>query len=394
MSGTDAATLASGSRLGYKINFTTAGNYNVWALVNTDSSNYNGDSVHVGLDNKYAFTTNGLAASGTGWVWVNLSTASGGATLNIPTGSHELNFWGREDGLIIDRIYLTTSNSTTAPVWPSAPSGVVLSGPAEAAKGSNFDMSYGLSGMDQNIYGQDITFTYDPTQVEFESAESVNPDQVVIVDKAQKQGEVRFIVATLGQNAHLDGSLLNLHWKVKNDTAATASTISLSKGIIADEAGIEKEVDSRSYTVQLSGVVVDKAALLALIADAQSKHDAATEGTGVGQYPAGTKAALQAAIDQAKAVADNTAATQQQVEQAVSSLTAALKTFTDSVITRKPGDTNGDGQYSVGDLGMVAAAYGKTSADSDWNSYKAADLNNDGKIDIEDLAAMARKILE
>ncbi|WP_350340464.1 dockerin type I domain-containing protein [Paenibacillus hexagrammi] len=36
----------------------------------------------------------------------------------------------------------------------------------------------------------------------------------------------------------------------------------------------------------------------------------------------------------------------------------------------------------------------KTSADPDWSSYKNADLNNDGKVDIEDLAAVAKKILE
>ncbi|UJF31394.1 hypothetical protein [Paenibacillus hexagrammi] len=40
----------------------------------------------------------------------------------------------------------------------------------------------------------------------------------------------------------------------------------------------------------------------------------------------------------------------------MNALTAALKTFTDSIITTQPGDTNGDGHYSVGDLGMVAAA--------------------------------------
>ncbi|NHW35692.1 hypothetical protein GQF04_13925 [Paenibacillus aceris] len=66
----------------------------------------------------------------------------------------------------------------------------------------------------------------------------------------------------------------------------------------------------------------------------------------------------------------------------------------DSVITIQPGDVNGDGRYSVGDLGIIAASYGKTSADPNWSSYKNADLNNDGKVDIEDLAALARKILE
>ncbi|MCY9656433.1 endo-1,4-beta-xylanase [Paenibacillus chondroitinus] len=285
------------------------------------------------------------------------------------------------------------ANALTAAV-PVLKPGAVLEGPAEASKEAAFDLNYGLSGMDQNIYAQDLTFTYDPSQLEYVSAESVKPTEVVIVDKTQKRGEVRFLVATTGKNAHLDGSLLKLSWKPKFDTQAAAATISLSKAVVANEVGVEKELQSTSYTVQLNSVVVDKTVLNTLIADAQSKHDAAVVGTQVGQYPVGSKATLQAAINQAKAVANNAAATQYQVEQAVIALNAALQTFNDAVIRTQPGDTNGDGRYSVGDLAIVAAAYGKTSADPDWSSYKNADLNNDGKIDILDLASLARKILK
>ncbi|WP_084403301.1 Ig-like domain-containing protein [Paenibacillus antarcticus] len=43
-----------------------------------------------------------------------------------------MNFWGREDGLAIDRILLTTSSDTTDPVWPLnsvAVTGVTLDKP-------------------------------------------------------------------------------------------------------------------------------------------------------------------------------------------------------------------------------------------------------------------------
>ncbi|BFT71139.1 DUF4073 domain-containing protein [Paenibacillus sp. P36] len=58
------------------------------------------------------------------------------------------------------------------------------------------------------------------------------------------------------------------------------------------------------------------------------------------------------------------------------------------------GDLNGDSKVSIGDLAMVAAAYGKTDADADWNQYKSADINHDKKVDIDDLAAVAAKILK
>jgi beta-galactosidase len=60
----------------------------------------------------------------------------------------------------------------------------------------------------------------------------------------------------------------------------------------------------------------------------------------------------------------------------------------------EPGDLNQDGRFSVGDLAIVAAAYGKSSTDTDWSLHKAADLNHDNKIDILDLSFIAQKIME
>lgn len=66
----------------------------------------------------------------------------------------------------------------------------------------------------------------------------------------------------------------------------------------------------------------------------------------------------------------------------------------DVFIAYLPGDVTGNGSISVGDLAVIASAYGKKFGDSDWEQVKHADLNDDGVIDIEDLAEMARLILE
>jgi len=44
-------------------------------------------------------------------------------------------------------------------------------------------------------------------------------------------------------------------------------------------------------------------------------------------------------------------------------------------------------------LAIAASHYGKDQNSVDWQTAKRADLNNDGKIDIMDLAAIAQKIL-
>ncbi|MBP1963182.1 discoidin domain-containing protein [Paenibacillus aceris] len=58
------------------------------------------------------------------------------------------------------------------------------------------------------------------------------------------------------------------------------------------------------------------------------------------------------------------------------------------------GDLNHDGKVSIGDLAFAAAHYGKTTASPDWQQVKAADVSGDGTIGIDDLAAIASKILE
>lgn len=59
-----------------------------------------------------------------------------------------------------------------------------------------------------------------------------------------------------------------------------------------------------------------------------------------------------------------------------------------------PGDFNGDGKVSVGDLAIIAAHYGKDSTSADWNDIRHLDTNGDKKIDIVDLVFIARLMLE
>ena len=169
---------------------------------------------------------------------------------------------------------------------------------------------------------------------------------------------------------------------------AAVSVISL---VVADRSGSEQQLEGVTHNVQIDQI--DRAALQALIEEAQGIHDAAEEGYRIGQYPLNSKAKLQAAIHNAQAVADDAEATQSEIEQATERLNTALGVFLASVITSIPGDINDDGKVSIGDLALVAKAYGKTSEDEDWDQVKQFDVNGDGMIGIEDLAIIARLIL-
>lgn len=66
---------------------------------------------------------------------------------------------------------------------------------------------------------------------------------------------------------------------------------------------------------------------------------------------------------------------------------------TSGEVTTSP-DINADGRVSVGDLGILAFSYGLSSSSLDWAQVQKMDFNHDGVIDIIDLAALAREIIQ
>ncbi|WP_435925751.1 family 43 glycosylhydrolase [Paenibacillus sp. DYY-L-2] len=404
MSGTDAATLATGSRLGYKINIPKAGAYQLWILAK--SVDFNSDSVHVGVDQQYKFTSNGIEGiSGGQFKWVNLSNGGsvvpGGSPLNFSAGEHELNFWGREDGLTIDRIYLTTSTSTGDPVWPSTEEpeptepAVVLSATDSVKPGSSFTVGVNLNNLEESIYAQDITLTYDADVFDYMSATSATYNVELMTEEKDTLGEVRLISANIGGISGDNTPVLDLTFKVKSGVQNTSGAIAVTRAELGTSEGavIQAATDRKVITVGSIDVGVDKTALNAAITNAQNLYDAAVVGTLPGQYPQAAKDAFGIAINAAKAVKDNSGATQSQVDNAVSDLLRAVDTFKSAVIKEVSADLNKDGIINVGDLAIVAYHYGKNSTSPDWAIAKIADLNGDQKIDITDLAFVATQIL-
>ncbi|MBN1509405.1 MAG: discoidin domain-containing protein [Sedimentisphaerales bacterium] len=103
------ATAAPG--MGYRINFVTTGTHYVW--VRAYGATGNDDSCHMGLDREPIAT--GLWMSGWNGIYAWSNNRSGGqATFEIPSpGTHTVNIWVREDGLIVDKIVVTTNPDYT-----------------------------------------------------------------------------------------------------------------------------------------------------------------------------------------------------------------------------------------------------------------------------------------
>ena len=264
----------------------------------------------------------------------------------------------------------------------------------KVAPGGLVDLSYGLLS-NPEVLAQDVTFTYDADRFDFVSVSSLDEDQVKIVDyDLETPGTVRLLAVHLGsKQADPNGKLLKLTLQAKTDAASGPAPVSAS-AVVANGAGVERTHEARTLGLSIESSRPSRDSLDALISQAQAAHDVAREGNRVGEYRAGAKAALQAAIDAAKAVALDDASTATQIAQAESDLSTAIRTFSAAVITSVGGDQNQDHQLTVGDLAIIAKSYGMTSTDPEWDRVKSADLNGDGIIDIEDLVEMAKRILK
>ncbi|WP_314584695.1 beta-N-acetylglucosaminidase domain-containing protein [Paenibacillus terrigena] len=327
--------------------------------------------------------------------WTQLATLEEKPEISVPLDNQKARFvrirvTGTQEYWVIVREFIVTS--TAIPKEPTA----VLGGDDTVQGDKEFKLQLGVENVTQSVYAQDLAMNYDANVMEFVSAKSLEDGVNLLETGKDTPGKLRFILASEGPGHAITGDkqLLELTFKAKKVSQMTEGTISISNATLADQVGAESNIAVSSLAIQVNPTPSDKTELNNLIRTVQAAYDAAVEGTQIGQYPAGSKAKLLTAIQAAQAVANNASATVDQVVAAIQALQQALDTFKASVITTKPGDVNGDGKVSIGDLAMVAAHYGKTSSSPDWEQVKKMDINGDNVIDIKDLAAIASKIIE
>jgi hypothetical protein len=115
--------MTTSPRLDYKINFTKTGTHYLWVR----GSDGGGDSIHAGIDNIDPAGGNldnidspdccgTRAPGGSTLVWINGTdtTPETRSTFNVAAaGEHTLHLWMREDGMIVDKVVITTDPAFT-----------------------------------------------------------------------------------------------------------------------------------------------------------------------------------------------------------------------------------------------------------------------------------------
>ncbi|MGO4545478.1 sugar-binding protein [Paenibacillus sp. 2TAB23] len=317
-------------------------------------------------------------------------TAEDGSETNVAVISETGLLSAKKNGVVkVTAKASGSSLSGSALISISGQEGALLTGPGTIEGGKNFDVEFSLAHSGTDVKALDMTINYDADKLEFVAMESLQQD-FKLVGEVNTDGKLRTIATNIG-NTNMSNGLIKLKFKAVATDHSQIASIRVTQLTVANGAGQESDWAGATHAVQINKL--DKSDLLLLISEAQSAHDAAIEGVYPGQYPTGSKAVLQAAIDTAQVVASTQGVSQAEIEEAIMHLHAALQSFNDSRIKAIEGDYNNDNRVSVGDLAIVASAYGKNDQDSNWNAYRGLDLNGDGMIDIVDISILARKIL-
>lgn len=278
---------------------------------------------------------------------------------------------------------------------PSGPA-VVLTGVDSVLPDETFPLEIGLYHVSQDVYAEEIVLSYDANVFEYVSVEGENSNIQIVDEQSAVSGSVRIIAANIGGITGESTPILKVTFQVKNGVQNTSGAIAVAKaelGIAPEGTVITAGVSSKTISVG-STETVDKSVLSETISSAEAIYTGAVVGDQPGQYPQAAKDVLRTAMDDAELVLNDSGASQEEVNSAVTALSAAVDTFEEAVVKETSSDINTDGSIDVVDLAIVAYYYGKDSASEDWDQAKAADVNYDGKIDISDLAYIAIRIVD
>lgn len=205
----------------YEVDFTTLGTYYVWARVLAPAADDN--TFHMGLNGSASASKMEVATLGT-WAWTNVNTKGAPSTIGLTdAGENVINFWMREDGLIVDKIVLTTDVGFVPTGLGPAESGrIVLAPAAVASAASDLDASASKAGIMNDVptefeLGANYPNPFNPTttiQYALPEATSVTLE---IFDAMGRR------VATL-VNSQLAAGRYEAQWNGRNDAGSTVSS--------------------------------------------------------------------------------------------------------------------------------------------------------------------------
>lgn len=148
-------------------------------------------------------------------------------------------------------------------------------------------------------------------------------------------------------NFKIETSIDDIKWKEIFDGSSSGTSAGLESVDIKESYGRYVRITGsgnssnawNSYTevvIHAEKLLIEKQELADLVDSANALHDAAVEGSGLGEFPAGSKAEFKTVIDSAQAVLDDEDASQSDISMAYAILMEAMEEFEGNKITGNP----------------------------------------------------------
>ncbi|GBF74382.1 putative family 9 carbohydrate binding protein [Paenibacillus sp. 598K] len=221
-----------------------------------------------------------------------------------------------------------------------------ISGPSTVVAGQPVALSIGIDNPVNGFDAFTVEVNYDPEKLEFETVTDLagvvslaegaithvrNNFNILDTAVKQQEGKILVIASTTGSLEPEGGELFVLNGKAASDATAGTTNVSLTNFVVTAQAEA-RSVDTAKAVLDIQVRAADGASLATVVAQTKALLSAATEGTQPGQYPTGSKAVLQAAIQSAEAVLHNPASTAEEIAQAITALNQAVTVFRNGVI--------------------------------------------------------------
>lgn len=222
-----------------------------------------------------------------------------------------------------------------------------ISGPSNVIAGHPVALSIGIDNLVDGFDAISVEVNYDPEKFEFETI--TDEDGVVsLADSAitnvrnglnilgtavkQQAGQILIIASTRGNLDQNSGELFVLNGRAVSSASAGSTSVSLSDFVVTAQSDA-RNINTENAVLDITVRLADSSALAAVIEQAEGLLSTSTEGTQPGQYPVGSKAVLQGAVQSAINVRDNIASTESDIAQAITALNQAISVFKSSVIS-------------------------------------------------------------
>lgn len=222
-------------------------------------------------------------------------------------------------------------------------------------------------------------------------------DYISVIRKvADEEGVALIDHYSYWSDIEIEQPQVNESWLTANGEPNHRGHLEIAKKMLVDLGIAGGTVSNFNIPYTDTSAEALKTELQILVNEATQLYDNSEEGDAPGQYPVASKLELKLSIDFANVELERENSTLNIVEGRIKELKKAIEVFKSLVnenIIYRDGDFNQDGKVNIADLAIASKNHGKNSSDSDWSTVRVYDINEDNVINEYEINFIMDKIL-